>query len=856
MARQPADTGLPIEQVVGPIRAALIDRGIAVLTAEPGAGKTTVVPLRLLDEPWLDQKQKIVVLEPRRVAARAVARRMASLLGENVGQTVGWRTRDDRRIGSETRIEVVTEGILTRRLQSDPTLPGVGALLFDEFHERSVHADLGLALALEAREALRDDLRILIMSATIDADAIAKLIGDPVGAAPIVSCPGRSFPIDIKWSARKKKDRLEDIVTAGVGKALNQPGDVLVFLPGIGEIRRSVDQLRTQWPELAVVPLYGGLDSQDQDAALQPHPDRRKVVVSTDVAETSLTVEGIGSVVDSGVARRPRYDPASGLSKLVTVTSSKASADQRAGRAGRLGPGLAIRLWSKVEHASRPRHESAEILQIDLASLLLETKAWGVNQLSDLRLLDQPSEAAIADASEVLTMLGAIDQAGRVTTEGMAMLKLPLHPRLAAMLVSAGDGPLASTAAVLAGLLSERDVIGGRPAERPVDLWSRVQLVVDREFWLASADGRSIQTARKRAEELARRAGLSLDPAAVHADDLGRTLAMAYPDRLAQKRAGQGGRFRLRTGLGAEINRSDPMAHEAALVVAEVSGNKRNARILRAAAIDPIDIELGFSSEITEHLYFGWDNDRNDLTSRAERRLGSLDLGTHDQPVESSEAATEALLDHLRDSRLTVLKWSDEARNLQARVAFANKHQDLFKVRNRNAATQPDADTQSVTDTSPGSSTMKSIADDFVMANVAEVFGDWLDSATGRCDLEQLDVDLVLRTYLGWDFCQSLDDQIPASYELPNGRTVSINYSADPPRISTRAQNLYPLTESPTLFGGAVPIACELLSPADRPIQITSDLAGFWNGSWEGVRKDMASRYPKHDWPVNPQEKQ
>ncbi len=834
MATHLADTGLPIEAVIDQIRDALDQQGTAVLTAEPGAGKTTVVPLRLLGEPWLGDRQKIVVLEPRRVAARAVARRMASLLGERVGQTVGWRTRDDRKVSRETRIEVVTEGILTRRLQSDPTLPGVGVLLFDEFHERSVHADLGLALALEAREAFREDLRILVMSATIDAESVAKLIGSGSDPAPAISCPGRSFPIEIKWSPQTKRDRLEDAVTAGVGKALDQAGDVLVFCPGIGEIRRSVERISATWPDLYVVPLYGGLDSGDQDAALRQHPDRRRVVVSTDLAETSLTVDGIGSVVDSGLARRPRYDPASGLSKLVTVKIPKASADQRAGRAGRLGPGLAIRLWSKVEHAARLPHEPAELLQVDLASLILESKAWGAANLADLRLLDQPSEAAIDDGVEVLAMLGAIDKDGGITAEGHTMLKLPLHPRLAAMVVSAGDGPLASTAAVLAGLLSERDVLGGRPTERPVDLWTRVQLIVDRDFRRADADGRAIQTARTRSRELAERAGVTFSPSSIHADDLGRTLAMAYPDRLAQRRAGQGGRFRLRTGLGADINRSDPMAHEDALVVAEVSGSKRNARILRAAAIDPIDIELGFASEISEQVYFGWDNDRNDLASRAERRLGSLDLGTHDQQIAPGPAAVEALIDQIVATKLDVLTWSKRSLNLQARVAYALQNQTLLPRR-------------------LDGHELRSITTEAILDAAPDVFGGWLDTATKRVDLENLDIELVLRTYLGWEFCRVLDEQLPTSYELPSGRCVDIDYVADPPRISTRAQDLYALATSPTLLGGAVPIACELLSPANRPIQITSDLAGFWKGSWAEVRKDMASRYPKHDWPADPQ---
>ncbi|MGI9608377.1 MAG: ATP-dependent helicase HrpB, partial [Acidimicrobiales bacterium] len=468
MPAGPPLTDLPIESVVDPVRDALITRGLAVLIAEPGAGKTTIVPLRLLDEPWAADG-RIIVLEPRRIAARAVARRMASLLGESVGDTVGWRTRDDRRISDRTRIEVVTEGILTRRLQSDPTLPGVAAVIFDEFHERSVHADLGLALALEARDALRTDLRLLVMSATIDASAVAVLVGGADEPAPIVECEGRTHPIDVRYRPRARRDRLEGAVVAAVEEALTEPGDVLVFLPGIGEIRRTVSDLERR-TSAAVMPLYGALDAAEQDAALRTVPGHRRIVVATDVAQTSLTVDGIGSVVDSGLARRPRYDPNTGLSRLTTVEHSRASADQRAGRAGRLGPGVAFRLWSKMEQAGRSSHDTAEILQIDLAGLVLESLAWGVEHPEQLRLLDQPSSGVVDEAFEVLAMLDAVDTERRITSTGRRILELPLHPRPAAMVAAMGDGPMGWPAAVLATLLSERDVIGGRPSERTVDL--------------------------------------------------------------------------------------------------------------------------------------------------------------------------------------------------------------------------------------------------------------------------------------------------------------------------------------------------------------------------------------------------
>ena len=690
----PADTGLPIEGEITEVDEAMAGRGLGVLTAEPGAGKTTVVPLRLLDRPWLGGR-KILLLEPRRVAARAVARRLAHLLDQPVGATVGWRTRDDRRIGPDTRIEVVTEGILTRRLQRDPELPGVGAVIFDEFHERSIHADLGLALTIEAREALRPDLRILVMSATIDAPAVAGLLGGHDEPAPVVECPGRTHPVDITWRPMKRRQWVEDATADAVVSALAgpsaggsgddgagdggrpiDPGDVLVFLPGMGEIRRTIERLHGR-VDAEILPLYGALDARDQDAALRSVPGRRRVVVATDVAETSLTVDGITTVIDAGLARRPRYDPATGLSRLVTVANSKSSADQRAGRAGRLRPGTAIRLWSKVEHAARPRHEQPEILDTDLAPLLLESLAWGVEDPRRLRLLDPPSEAAITEAREALALLDAIDGDGRITEAGLRMLELPVHPRLAAMLHGVGDGPLAWPAAILAALLTERDVIGGRPAERPSDLWPRVQLVADRHHRVPNTDVPALHAVRRRAGELLERVGGS--ETTVHPGDLGRTLALAYPDRLAQRRRGQGGRFRLRNGMGGEIARGDALHGEDMLVVADIQGPKRRVRIARAAAIDPIDVELGFASEMTERSFLTWDDERDDLRLRVERRLGALDFGTNDQAVEPSDEVTAALVARIVETDLAVLPWTERARQLQARASLVAQHRpDLF----------------------------------------------------------------------------------------------------------------------------------------------------------------------------------
>ena len=815
------DTGLPIEGVIADVRAALQTVHTAVLTAEPGAGKTTVVPLRLLDEPWATGK--ILVLEPRRVAARAVARRMAELLGESVGDTVGWRTRDDRRVGPNTRVEVITEGILTRRLQTDASLPGVSAVLFDEFHERSVHADLGLALTLDARDTICPDLRLLVMSATIDADAVAALIGSDGDPAPVVSCPGRTHPIDIRWRPRKGRDKLELSVTAVVEEALGEPGDVLVFLPGVGEIRRTVAEISRR-TDVAVLPLYGALPPDEQDSALRTLPAQRRVVVSTDVAETSLTVDGIGSVVDAGLQRRPQYDPSSGLSKLVTGNHSKASADQRAGRAGRLGPGVAFRLWSKMEHAARSAHESAEITRIDLASVLLEVLAWGVSTPSELRLLDQPSTGAVEEAFAVLELLGAVDEERKLTADGRAMLKLPLHPRLAAMVAAVGDGPLGWPAAVLASLLEERDVLTGRPSERPIDLWTRVRLVVDESFRTPNTDVAALRSVRRRAHELRRRTGAN--ESAVSIDDIGRSLSLAYPDRIAQKRAGQGGRFRMANGMGAECAKTDFLAHEDMLVIAEVSGDKRRPQIRLAAGIDALDVELGFAANMDERTFFGWDDERDDLVMRVERRLGSLDFGTHVERAEPSPETTAALVDRITDTKLEALKWTDVARQFQARLALIAEH-------------RPDEISARVDDKA-------------LLANASDVFGPFLHGANGRKDIERIDVLEVLRSQLSWDEQQAVERLAPKAYTFVRGRERRIDYTAETLKVTVRAQDAYGTAVTPTVIDGAVPIAVELLSPADRPIQITSDLAGFWTGSWASVRKDMAGRYPKHDWPEDP----
>ncbi len=578
---KPDPTGLPIEDSLESLRVALADTGHAVLTAEPGAGKTTVVPLRLLDEPWLAGR-RIVLLEPRRVAARAAARRMASLLGEEPGQTVGWVTRDDRRIGPDTRVEVVTEGVLTARLVHDPALRGVGLVIFDEFHERSLPGDTGLALALHSRRHHGLDARLLVMSATLDTDAVAALLGSPADPAPTVSSPGRTHPIEIFWRPKKRRDPLVPAVVHSVREALRAPEDVLVFLPGVGEIRRTEAALQAELGRdgPAILPLHGSLPAADQDAALVARADKR-IVLATDLAETSLTVEGIGSVVDAGLARVPRYDTRTAMTALTTITASRASAEQRAGRAGRTGPGIAIRLWSKVEHASRVRFLAPEITQVELAGLVLELASREITDPAELTFLDPPPQKTWAEGVSLLQSIGALDSAAIVTPLGTELASIGTHPRLARAIATGRHRWLGC---LLAALIDDRDVLRGRPSDLPADLAERVALVLDPDRHHPQADGRAIRQARDRAHDLARRHGIETGP--VSLSDIGPALAAGFPDRIARAKPGIAGRFVLADGRTAKISRDDPLRSAAGLLAVDLGGRIKDPAINRAAVLE------------------------------------------------------------------------------------------------------------------------------------------------------------------------------------------------------------------------------------------------------------------------------
>jgi ATP-dependent helicase HrpB len=813
---------LPVVGVLDALGQALVDGHEAVVVAAPGAGKTTVVPLWLLDQPWLGDR-RIVMLEPRRLATRAAARRMASLLGEEVGGTVGYQTRDERRIGPSTRIEVVTEGVLTRRLQHDPDLPGVAVVIFDEVHERNLPTDLGLALALEVRTHLRPDLRLLAMSATPDTRRIAALLGGDEPAA-VVASEGREYPVDIRSLPPGKGVRIEQAVAEAVLTALrDEPGDVLVFLPGIGEIRRVEGLLRDRVPpSVDVYPLAGALSLADQDLALTPSPaGRRRVVLSTDIAESSLTVAGVRVVVDAGLARVPRFDARTGMTRLTTVATSRASADQRAGRAGRTEPGACYRLWSKLEQSTRLAHLPAEITQVDLSGLALELAVWNTPPES-LSFIDPPPAKSLQTARQLLVDLGALTTDGTPTATGRSMLALPVHPRLARMIVDARPADR-GLACVLAALVDERDVLRGRFDELPADLALRVRLVCG-DGGDERADRRALGQVRDRAHDLARRARTDLDLDRVDGGRAGAVLALAYPDRVGVRRS-QPGQFQLRTGSGAWVAKDDPLAHEPFIVAADLDGNRTSARIRLGAGLDAAELEASLAHEVERRESIVWDKQRNDLVERIETRLGNMVISDLTRAPSPGPATVDALVERLRVTRLAPLDLAAAA-NLRARLALLAR---LF----------PDNGWPDTSDAA-------------LLATLDEWLVPYLQHATGRADLERLDVGMLLVNQLGWDQQMALAELAPASLDTPAGRSAPIDYTRPHPTSSVRVQDLFGTREHPTVCRGQVPVTLELLSPADRPIQITADLPSFWAGSWTEVRKEMAGRYPKHQWPTDP----
>ncbi|MBB6342450.1 ATP-dependent helicase HrpB [Pseudomonas fluvialis] len=822
---------LPIDDVLPALRAALNERDEAVLEAPPGAGKTTRVPLALLDEPWL-AGQSIVMLEPRRLAARAAAERLASELGEKVGETVGYRIRLDSKVGPRTRIEVVTEGILARRLQDDPALEGVGLVIFDEFHERSLDADLALALTLNGRELLRDTpLKVLLMSATLEGERLSALLGE----APVVSSEGRMYPVDMRWGAPwQPGEWIEPRVVQTVLQALSdEPGSLLVFLPGQAEIRRVAEQLESNLAgraDVLLCPLHGELDLSAQRAAIEPAPaGQRKVVLATNIAETSLTIDGVRVVVDAGLARVPRFDPASGMTRLDTQRIARASATQRAGRAGRLEPGVCYRLWSQNQHDQLAAYGEAEILQADLAGLALQLARWGVEP-SELAWLDVPPPAAFAQARDLLTRLGALDERGVLMAHGQAMAELPAHPRIAHLLLRGQALELGALAADLAALLSERDILRGAGA----DLHSRMSLLAGESRAARGAQGgvqRARQLARQFRSYLRGKADEAV-PDPEHPRWLGCLLAFAYPDRIARQRRAGGAEYRLANGRAALFAEADALMKHEWLVIADLGSRQgqREERIYLAADLEPALFDAELAEQVRELDVLDWDEREGVLRAERQRKVGELVLDSRALPQLDEAARGRALLALVRRKGLELLAWTPELRQWQARIALLRR----LDLQHKGESEWPDLSDAALRDS----------------------LEDWLLPYLGKVSrlshFANLDLPAMLATLLPWPLPQRLDELAPKALAVPSGSRIAIDYSEQPPVLAVRLQELFGLAETPRIAGGRQSVLLHLLSPARRPVQVTQDLASFWANTYAEVKKDLKGRYPKHYWPDDP----
>ena len=801
---------LPIHAVLDALKTAVAANPAVVLAAPPGAGKTTVVPLALLDQPWR-RDGRILVLEPRRLAARAAAERMAKTLGQTPGGTVGYRTRLQSRIGPETRIEVVTEGVFTRMILDDPGLDGVAAVLFDEFHERSLDADLGLALARESQALLRDDLKIVVMSATLDIAGVSRLLADSNGeGAPVIQAEGRAFPVETRYLGRDPAVRIEDAVArACLTAAAEETGSILAFLPGQGEIHRTAQRIaeRLRDPSIEIAPLYGAMDKAAQDKAIEPAaPGRRKIVLATSVAETSLTIEGVRVVVDSGLSRVPRLDPASGLTRLATVQVSRSSAEQRRGRAGRVEPGVCYRLWDAEQTRGLVPHQRPEMLEADLTGLALDLARWGAKSAEGLALLDPPPTGALAEARKVLARLGALDDTGALTAHGRRLTRMPLSPRLAHMVAMASDGGDARLGARIAAVLSEPG-LGGND----IDLAERLKglardrsprgkdagLLIDR--WARAAGGGN---------------GGEVDP--------GRLLVEAFPERIARAR-GKAGEVLLASGRGAHLDPHDPLAREAWLAVGELGGGEAKDRIRLAARLDEAMLETELAHLVVEEDRVAREPSGR-LTLRRARRIGALTLTEKVIGTPDRAAVTAALKAEFQSKGPSALRWSERASGLRARLAFLHGLDPAW----------PD------------------VSDDGLAASADA----WLEPLLGEADALAAITDSALeqglRALITWDLQRSLDALAPPRLETPLGR-AAIDYAAEGgPRVDIRVQELFGVKTHPMVGGGRVPLTLALLSPARRPVQVTKDLPGFWAGSWAAVRSEMRGRYPRHPWPEDP----
>ncbi len=826
---------LPIDKVLPDLHSAFDKHRNVVLSADPGAGKTTRVPIALLDCTWLDGK-KIIMLEPRRLAAQRAAAYMAQQLGEKAGETVGYRIRGDSKVGKRTRVEIVTEGILTRLLQNDPGLTDFGLVIFDEFHERSIHADLGLALTLDVQEHLRPEVRILVMSATLDGLAVASLLGD----ASSIKSEGRIFPVITTYLDRPHEGQIEPLVVSTILRALREEsGDLLVFLPGQREIRRvesllsgdvtSISRLRRDHgheslPEnIAVHMLFGDAPASQQQAALAPAPvGIRKVILATSVAETSLTIDGVRVVIDSGLARSARFDPRRGMSGLVTTPVSQAAADQRRGRAGRQQPGVCYRLWTEPQHHQLPRFAQPEILVTDLAPLALELARWGTPDAATLRFLDPPPSAHLSQARELLTRLGALDGKGALTSHGRSMAELPVHPRFAHMLLRGKELDIGSLACDVAGLLEERDLLRGE-SDRDIDLYSR---------WLALRKGtRSDKFARERALAQAKRLRelLAVKDSSQSEHRLGVLLALAYPERVAKRREAKSDRYQMAGGAGAILPKGSGLSREEFLAVAEVDGVGNEVKVFLAEPIAEEDLREAFAGLLSTSDEVHWDPRAEAVVARRVMRLGAIELSAVPLP-QSDEAMRAAMIDGIQLMGLDALPWEKQSDSIRKRNEWL-RSEGL------------------VGDDWPN------VSDEHLMNTLEDWLAPYLGGVTRRSHLKQLDMKMIVSSLFSHGQLRELDWLAPTHLTVPTGSHIPIEYAAGSrPVLAVRLQEMFGQTETPTVGGGRVKVVLHLLSPAHRPLAVTQDLPSFWQNAYPDVRKDMRGRYPKHHWPENPLE--